>query len=131
MGRSTILQSQSNIRREGDWHNLSYGHHLGYGARPIVARALDPLVEKFKATTDVMGQTAFKDALKLAPSLWVNCDGEWGRGPGYRDRVADWNQQFGAAPRRELEQELAGIISREWAAPLNRLSSLLETDAPK
>jgi transcriptional regulator with XRE-family HTH domain len=154
---------RATVRREGEWPYLSYDHHLGYGARRLAARALEPLVDKFKAMTEVMadnpelaeakdliqqarrvletafedllrkaqimGQTAFKDALKLDPSLWVNCDGEWGRGPGYRDRVADWNQQwFGAEPRQELEQELAAIISREWTAVLNRLSSLLDVD---
>jgi len=155
---------RATVRREGEWPNLSYGHHLGYGARRLAARALEPLVDKFKTATDlmsanpeyaeakdliqqarrvletafeellrkaqIMGQTAFKDALKLDPSLWVNCDGEWGRGPGYRVRVAGWNDQwFEATPRQQLEQELSTVISREWDAVLNRLSSLLETDA--
>ena len=76
-----------------------------------------------------MGQTAFTDALKLDPSLWLNCESEWGKGYGYRDRVAGWNQQwFGAEPRQHLEQELSGVISREWDVALKRLSSLLETD---
>ena len=56
-------------------------------------------------------------------------ESEWGRGPGYRDRVADWNRQwFSAEPRRDLEQELWVLVTREWAVALNRLSSLLETD---
>ena len=151
------------IRREGEWANLSYSHHLGYGARRLAARALEPLVERFRAATElmdanpdyveakdliqqarrvldsafddllrkaqIMGQTVFIEALKLDPSLWQNCEGEWGQGPGYRDRVAGWNQQwFGAEPRRNLEQELFGVISREWDVALKRLSSLLETD---
>ncbi len=155
---------RATVRREGEWSDLSYSHHLGYGARRLAARALEPLVEKFKTATDlmsanpeygeakdliqqarrvletafeellrkaqIMGQTTFKDALKLDPSLWVNCDGEWGRGPGYRVRVAGWNDQwFGATQRQQLEQELSAVISREWAAVLHRLSSLLETDA--
>ena len=53
----------------------------------------------------IMGQTAFKDALKLDPSLWVNCENEWGQGPGYRDRVARWNELwFNAEPRQGLER---------------------------
>ena len=154
---------RATIRREGEWPNLSYSHHLGYGARRLAARALEPLVDKFRVATElmeanpdyaeakdliqqarrvlesafedllrkaqIMGQTAFAEALKLDPSLWLNCDGEWGQGPGYRDRVAGWNQQwFGAEPRQHLEQELSGVISREWDAALKRLSSLLETD---
>ncbi len=154
---------RATVRREGEWHNLSYGHHLGYGARRLAVLALEPLVEKFKAVTEtmydnpefaeakgliqqarqvlesafedllrkaqIMGQTAFKEALKLDPSLWVNCENEWGQGPGYRDRVAGWNQQwFSAEPRQELEQELRDVVTREWGIALKRLSSLLETD---
>ena len=89
---------RATVRREGEWHNLSYGHHLGYGARRLAVVALEPLVEKFKAITEtmqenpeyaeakglveqarqvlesafegslrkaqIMGQTAFKEALK-------------------------------------------------------------------
>jgi hypothetical protein len=155
---------RATIRREGEWRNLSYGHHLGYGARRLAVLALEPLVEKFKAVTEtmednpeyaeakgliqqashvlesafedllrkaqIMGQTAFKDALKLDPSLWGNCENEWGQGPGYRDRVSRWNELwFSAEPRRELEQELYDVVTREWNVALKRLSSLLETDA--
>jgi hypothetical protein len=62
--------------------------------------------------------------------LWVNCESEWGQGPGYRDRVARWNDVwFGAEQRQELEQELRDVVTRERAIVLKRLSSLLETDA--
>jgi transcriptional regulator with XRE-family HTH domain len=151
------------VRREGEWRNLSYGHHLGFGARRLAVLALQPLVQRFLDTADIMaadpqfaeagdliqqsrrviesafedllrkaqlmGLTVFKEALKQDPSLWVNCENEWGRGPGYRDRVADQNQKwFNAEPRRDLEQELWEVVTREWAGALNRLSSLLDTD---
>jgi transcriptional regulator with XRE-family HTH domain len=154
---------RATVRREGEWRNLNYGHHLGYGARRLAVLALEPVVRKFSDTTDVMeadpqfeeakdlihqsrrvlevafedllrkaqimGLTTFKEALKLDPSLWLNCENEWGQGPGYRDRVANWNQQwFNAEPRRDLERELWEVVTREWAVVLNRLSSLLETE---
>jgi transcriptional regulator with XRE-family HTH domain len=154
---------RATVRREGEWRNLSYGHHLGYGARRLAVLALEKLVDKFKATTEfmeadsdyteakdliqqarrvlesafedllrkaqIMGQTAFKEALKLDPSLWLNCENEWGRGPGYRDRVASWNSEwFSAEPRRDLEQELWEVVTREWDGALKRLASMLETD---
>jgi hypothetical protein len=156
---------RATVRREGEWRNLSYGHHLGYGARRLAVLALEPLVKKYMDTADIMeddpqfaeardliqqsrqvlesayedllrkaqimGLTTFKEAIKLDPSLWLRCENEWGRGPGYRDRVADWNQQwFKAEPRRDLERELWEVVTREWNVALNRLSSLLETDAP-
>jgi transcriptional regulator with XRE-family HTH domain len=156
---------RATIRREGEWPNLDYGHHLGYGARRLAAAALEPLVEKFKNVASVMegnpdfaeaqdliqqaqrvletafeellrkvqlmGRTSFKDALKLDPSLWVQCSGEWGQGPGYRDRVARWNRQWFSEPaRHEVENELFALISREWAALLKRISTLLQVDEP-
>ena len=154
---------RATVRREGDWHNLNYGHHLGYGARRLAVLALEPLVEKFKAVTElmegspeyveakdliqqarrvldlasedllrkaqIMGETSFKEALKIDPSLWLNCENEWGQGPGYRNRVAEWNREwFSAESRRNLERELWDVVTREWAVALKRLSSLLEVD---
>lgn len=154
---------RATVRRQGEWRNLKYGHHLGYGARLLAFRALESLVEKFKTVTElmeanaeyeeateliqqargvlisafedllrkaqIMGQTAFEEALKLDPSLWVNCENEWGQGPGYRDRVVRWNREwFSGEPRRDLEQEFWEVVTREWGVALERLSSLLETD---
>jgi len=155
---------RATVRREGEWQNLSYGHHLGYGARRLAVLALEPLIEKFKTATElmeanpeyteakdliqqarrvldsafedllrkaqIMGLTIFKEALKLDPWLWLNCEKEWGQGPGYRDRVARRNREwFDAESRRNLEQELWEVVTREWGTTLERLSSLLETDA--
>jgi len=157
---------RATIRREGEWPNLDYSHHLGYGARRLAAAALEPAVEKFKNVAGVMednpdfaeaqdliqqaqrvletafeellrkvqlmGRTAFKDALKLDPSLWVQCGGEWGQGPGYRDRVARWNRDWFSEPaRQEVENELFALISREWAVLLKRISTLLQVDELK
>lgn len=67
---------------------------------------------------------------RTVPSLWAQCEGEWGTGPGYRDRVAGWNQQwFSAGPRQSVERELFELIAREWAVLLKRLGLLLQTDA--
>jgi len=155
---------RATVRREGEWWNLSYGYHLGYGARRLAVIALEHLVEEFKKATElmeanseydeakdliqqarrvlesafedllrkaqIMGETAFKEAMKLDPSLWQNCENEWGQGPGYRDRVAQWNRQwFSAQSGRALEQELWGVVTREWSVALERLSSLLDTPA--
>lgn len=45
---------RATVRRKGAWHNLSYVYHLGYGARRLAVLALEPLVNKFKGTTEVM-----------------------------------------------------------------------------
>jgi transcriptional regulator with XRE-family HTH domain len=157
---STIRAS---VRREGEWYNLSYGYHLGYGSRRLAVLALEPLVNGFKKLTEVMeaspeyteakgliqqarqvlatafeellrkiqimGQTTFKDALKLDPSFWLDCEQQWGQGPGYKNRVANRNKDwFSAKPRQELEKELWDVVTREWGVALKRLASLFETD---
>ncbi len=45
-------------------------------ARRVLESAFEDLLRK----AQIMGQTAFKDALKLDPSLWLNCENEWGQG---------------------------------------------------
>jgi hypothetical protein len=152
------------VRREGEWPNLSYSHHLGYGARRIAALSLGKRVEGFlelcktmvgnpdynRATdliqqaarvlqssyeemlrkVQLMGQTAFRDELRLDANFWADCLQQWGRGPGYKDRVATRNDQwFNAEARLELERELRELIEREWAQTLERVTALFEKDA--
>ena len=152
------------IRREGEWPNLDYGHHLGYGARRLAAGALTRAVDDLRGVANIMeknpdyaeakdliqqvrrvlelaferllrrvqlmGRTAFKDALKRDSDLWRRCEDEWGRGSGYRDRVAHRNEKWFSDPSRQEEGELFDMIAREWAALVERLSSLLRIDEP-
>ena len=94
-----------------------------------VQRVQESAFEELLRKVQLMGRTAFKDALKLDPSLWVQCEDQWGRGYGYRDRVATENQRWFSAPaRQEVERELFELLSREWGVLLRRLSSLIRVD---
>jgi hypothetical protein len=76
-----------------------------------------------------MGQTSFRDELKLDAAFWLKCDNEWGKGPGYRDRVASHNTNwFKAEPRQELETDVLALIEREWKGALDRLKSLFDPE---
>ncbi|GAA3572618.1 hypothetical protein GCM10022419_061910 [Nonomuraea rosea] len=146
-------------RRKGEWHSLSYSHHLGFGARKM---AVGVLGDKVAAITDycntestvrheaeeLLLQTArlmasgyedllrkiqqagvslFGAELQQEAALWWECTNEWGRGPGYRDRVlAHTHEWFGASDRQDLEDRLEEILRAEWKALLNRVNSIFE-----
>lgn len=154
---------RATIRREGEWMNLNYSHHLGYGARRVAVLSLGKTVEGFSGlcktmtgnpeyadATDLinqaervllasyeellrkvqlMGQTAFRDELKLDSAFWVQCEREWGQGSGYRDRVTGHHTEwFNAEQRQQLEDELQQLIQREWTVVIDRLKSLFDVE---
>lgn len=158
-----VATVRATVNREGEWHNLNYQHHLGFGARRAVMMLLGDAVEhfahycsttaeadEFKPATELlqqaerllrtefeamlrrvqlMGQTAFIDELKQDPQFWIECYREWGRGPGYRTRVLNRNEEWFNQERRvELERHLQQVISREWASVIERVRSVLEVD---
>lgn len=163
LARAYASTIRATVRREGEWPNLSYSHHLGYGARRLAALSLGPVVESFSELcrtmtgnpdytearelisqaervleasyedllrkVQLMGQSSFRDELKVDIAFWVECGSEWGRGPGYRNRVASRNVDwFSAEPRQDLESELWGLIEREWRGALAKVNSLFDTE---
>jgi transcriptional regulator with XRE-family HTH domain len=154
---------RASVRREGEWPQLSYSHHIGYGARRLAVLALGKAVEDFAGhckilaatpryaeardliaqaervlteayqdllrKVQLMGQTVFRDALKADPHFWQMCLNEWGQGPGYKGRVAAHNRTwFDDEARRILEDELRALMTREWAAALEKVTELLDTE---
>jgi hypothetical protein len=163
LARAYASTIRATIRREGEWPNLSYSHHLGYGARRIAVLSLEQRITRFgelcetmRGTPDyaeardlisqaeriltasyeellrkvqLMGQTSFREELRQDMLFWVECNSEWGQGPGYRHRVSSRNVQwFGAEPRQELERELLSLISREWEGALSSINALFEAE---
>jgi transcriptional regulator with XRE-family HTH domain len=161
MQKAYAATVRATVNREGDWANLNYGHHLGFGARRLAVFSLEKLVDRFtdhcktmQAVPDfdeatgliiqaervmrssyddllrkvqIMGQTRFKDELKLDKAFWTKCSDEWGQGPGYKNRVTEHNKDwFSDEERLDLENELLALIQREWDFILMKVNSLLE-----
>lgn len=45
------------VRREGEWPQLSYSHHIGYGARRLAVMALEKAVEQFTGHCKLLAAT--------------------------------------------------------------------------
>lgn len=45
---------KATVRRNGEWYNFNYGHHLSSGARQMTVRTLGPKLDKFSHATEFM-----------------------------------------------------------------------------
>ncbi len=66
LGRAHWSTVRAAVRREGEWPNLSYTHHLGYGARRLAMLACNAKVAGFSQTCGTMsGTTDYLEAAAL------------------------------------------------------------------
>ena len=102
---------------------LEEAHGFVRQAREVVASGAETLYWK----CGLSGSEIHAHYMKPDPLLWSNSNDEWGRGPGYRVRVAnhhsDWFSGIIAALR---QNEVRALIINEWTEIMGRLSSILD-----
>lgn len=119
MGFAEICQNMAETPELEEANEL-----LGQSLR-LLRTAYDELLSKIQ----LMGETSFRDKLQQDNNFWTNCQLEWGRGSGYKDRIAAHSKEWFDNPeKKQLENELWSTIQREWDLALTRVESLLVTD---
>ena len=102
---------------------LEEAHGFVRQARRVVASGAETLYRK----CGLSGSEIHARYMKPARSLWDKSNDEWGRGPGYRIRVAGHHSEWFNDPIAALRQNaVKGLIINEWAEIMGRLSSILD-----
>ncbi|MBI5517149.1 MAG: helix-turn-helix transcriptional regulator [Deltaproteobacteria bacterium] len=95
-------------------------------------RVLATSYEELLRKVQIMGQHAFRDELKAASALWLQCSQEWGSGAGYRGRVADHTLSWFHQPSQQnLKDQLLSMIGREWSQALLSVTNLFDGEHPE
>lgn len=64
---------------------------------------------------------------RAAAIFWRECENEWGKGKGYRERVAERSKQWFDDERKDkLNDEIESLLSTEWTESIERVSALLQ-----
>lgn len=89
----------------------------------VLIVAFDELLRKMQ----LLGETLFENELRKDAAFWRECENEWGKGGGYRERVAqrsrDW---FDDDRHNELNSTIQNLLSSQWQESMDRVSALLD-----
>lgn len=92
-------------------------------------RILEGSVETLLLRSELLGKRIYIQHLEPDSAFWWRCDGEWGQGYGYRDRVAQHHRDWFSDSERDFQRMVQELVEREWQQILDRLSAILDPDA--
>jgi transcriptional regulator with XRE-family HTH domain len=99
-------------------------------AIPLISQAESVMLVAFDGVLGKMrllGETLFENEMRRDAAFWRDCENEWGKGKGYRERVAERSKQwFGDERKDELNEAIQSLLSTEWAESVARVSALLD-----
>lgn len=91
---------------------------------------LESSVDGFLKRIQIAGQSAFTEELEGDQDFWDECMGEWGQGPGYRDRVAGRNKNWFSDPTHQsLQGFVKDMIAKGWEQIVHELRRILQIDS--
>ena len=100
-----------------------------FGLVQQAQRILESGTEALFRKSQLLGKTIHTRFIKPNANLWNRCDKEWGRGPGYRDRVSQHHQDWFTDDSDNITaqaQALVDLVEKEWQEILKRIASILE-----
>jgi len=106
-----------------DLKNFLEAQDLISQAERVLTSSYDELLRKVQ----LMGQTSYRNELKIDSAFWAGMGAESGR--SYKGRIvrrnSDW---FDRESPKALEAELWSLIAREWQIALDSVNALLDIE---
>jgi transcriptional regulator with XRE-family HTH domain len=105
---------------------LTDAHDLVRQALRVLEAGFDDLIRKVQ----LVGQSIHADELIADAEFWRDCEREWGRGSGYRDRVNTHNKEWFEEKRgHEADRRVLAVIHEEWKNAIASVAQLLPEPA--
>ena len=89
-------------------------------------RIMESGVDALFRDCQLLGRTIYAEHIEGAFALWNDCEKQWGRGTGYRDRVHNLHMKWFADNRSKIDAQTNAIIETKWQEELERISVILQ-----
>ena len=91
-----------------------------------VSRMLDAGIQDILDTSQLMGTIIYTGDMKSSSEPWERSNAEWGKGPGYRDRVSKHHKTWFES--KDHQTSVNQLVKTEWQKILEQMLSILEID---
>ncbi len=101
-------------------------------AQEFLERVIDSLAaaaETAYRTAQVGGREAFESELRKDFAFWKQCDGEWGKGKGYKARILEKTEEQFQSSYRDAHELVKKLITDEWAKIVTLLEGMLREES--
>ena len=99
-----------------------------FGLITQTRRVIESGVDNLLRRSEIAGVSVFNPYLKIDTVFWGDCEDQWGRGSGYRERVVDRHDRWfrNSNSHEQVITDMRNLVDREWAGILDRLRDILD-----
>ena len=130
-----VMAARSVDRKREDFkaitENLLQDQELepAFGLVRQARRILEDGTDSLLLQSERLGERIYIQHLEPDSAFWWRCDGEWGQGYGYRDRVAQHHRNWFSDNDQDFQAMVQELVEREWRQILERLAAILDPEA--